>query len=127
MLPASNRLRRSSEISSVTRGGLRVRRGVVVVHLQRRQATGLGTRGPDAGSNVPRVGLAVGRAVGGSVVRHRVARRIRAIALALLPGLPDDADIVIRALPAAGSTSFGNLDQDVREALLAACSRVQAG
>ena len=127
MLPAINRLRRSADISAVTRAGLRVSRGSVVVHLRRRQSGGEGSKTGTSGSHVPRVGLAVGKAVGNSVIRHRVARRIRAIAWASLPELPVDADIVIRALPDAGSRSFSDLDQDVRGAMQAASTRAKAG
>lgn len=117
MLPAANRLRSSIDIARVTRSGVRVRRGSVVVHLGRRAGGG------STGLNAPRIGLAVGRPVGNSVVRHRVARRLRAVSRELLPQLPPQVDLVIRAMPSAGTTGFRELDQDVRDAVQAACTR----
>ena len=63
-----------------------------------------------------RVGFAVGRPVGGAVMRNRVKRRLREIvrALPLAPG----HDIVISARPPSRRASFGEL----RDAL-ASCAR----
>ena len=63
-----------------------------------------------------RVGFAVGRPVGGAVVRNRVKRRLREIARAL--PLAPGHDIVIAARPSSRSASFGEL----RDAL-ASCAR----
>jgi len=52
------------------RGGSRARSGPVSV-------TWLAPA-PDEATTPPRVGFAVGRAAGGSVVRHRIRRRLRA-------------------------------------------------
>lgn len=117
MLPAANRLRRSIEIARVTRGGVRVRRGAVVVHLGRREPGG------STGLDAPRIGLAVGRSVGNSVVRHRVARRLREVSRGLLPQLAPQVDLVIRAMPSARACGFHELDQDVRDAVQVACRR----
>lgn len=58
----------------------------------------------DAGA--PRAGLVVSKAVGGSVVRHRVSRRLRHLLAPKLGELPVGAMLVVRALPpAAGATS----------------------
>jgi ribonuclease P protein component len=59
---------------------------------------------PDPADAPPRAGLVVSRAVGGSVVRHRVARRLRHLLrprLATLPAgsvLGDDLDSGLRAV-----------------------------
>jgi ribonuclease P protein component len=60
----------------------------------------------DPGPAVPvRVGFVVGRAVGGSVVRHRVQRRLRHLCRERLDDLPAGSRLVVRALaPAAGAT-----------------------
>ncbi len=102
-------MRRSTDFSAVVRSGDRVRRGCLVVHL----APSLhGT--PDA---PPLVGLVVGRAVGGSVVRHRVSRRLRAQLAQRLDRLPSGSGTVVRALPGAGEAGSAQLGADIDSAL----------
>ena len=69
------------------------------------------------GAGAPRVGLVVGRAVGGSVVRHRVSRRLRALMAARLATLPAGSATVIRALPGAGTLDSARLGRDLDDAL----------
>jgi ribonuclease P protein component len=103
VLQSANRLRRSSDFATVIKSGVRARRGHLVVHLH------LGLT-PDA----PVVGLVVGKAVGGSVVRHRVSRKLRAQLAQRVERLPAGSGTVVRALPgAADDTSLrfaGDLD-----------------
>ena len=104
MLPAANRLRTAADFRETTRRGGKTARVSVVVYA--------------AGSSddlPPRVGLIVGRSVGGSVVRHRVSRRIRGAIAPLLPGLPRGSRIVVRALPQAAHDP--QLDAHVRAGL----------
>lgn len=92
-------MRRSTDFSAVVRGGIRVRGGALIVHHRQH-----------LGAHPARVGLVVGRAVGGSVVRHRVSRRLRAQLAQRLDRLPDGSGTVVRALPetaAASSTELG--------------------
>ena len=63
-----------------------------------------------------RVGFAVGRPVGGAVVRNRVKRRLREIVRAL--PLARGHDVVIAARPASRDASFGELHD-----ALASCAR----
>ena len=63
-----------------------------------------------------RVGFAVGRPVGGAVVRNRVKRRLRAIVRSL--PLAAGHDIVIAARPASRDASFTELHD-----ALASCAR----
>jgi ribonuclease P protein component len=56
-----------------------------------------------AGAPRVRVGLVVSKAVGGSVVRSRVKRRLRHLAAAELTRTPAGTDLVLRALPAAAT------------------------
>ena len=65
----------------------------------------------------PRAGFVVGKAVGNSVVRHRVTRRLRAVVLGQLDRLPETADLVVRARPEAGAATFQQLDRDLRSGL----------
>jgi len=55
----------------------------------------------------------VGKAVGNSVVRHRVARRLRAVVAAELHRLPASADLVGRARPEAAEASSTELHRDL--------------
>ena len=106
MLPAVNRLTASADFSAVVRDGVRIRRGVLVVH----QLTAF------AGPGQPRVGLVVGRAVGGSVVRHRVARRLRAQLAARLERLAPESALVVRALPGACDVPSAQLGRELDSA-----------
>ena len=107
MLPRRHRLTRPSEFRAVLRGapGLQRRRPVGTDLLVVHAATG-----QESGSAPPtrpqRVGFVVSRAVGNSVVRHRVVRRLRAQVADRLRQLPTGTDVVVRARPAAaGATS----------------------
>ncbi len=60
-----------------------------------------------------RAGFVVGRAVGNSVVRHRVTRRLRAVVRDELHRLPPTADLVVRARPEAGSATSDVLRRDL--------------
>ena len=70
-------------------------------------------------SDPPRVAYAIGRTVGGAVVRNRVRRRLRAAtrssAALLLPGNA----YLVSAGPAAARTSYGELSSSLGEALTA--------
>ena len=65
----------------------------------------------------PRVGLIVGRSVGGSVVRHQVARRLRAQLAAQVSALPSGTGLVVRALPDSAGATSERLGADLRSAL----------
>jgi ribonuclease P protein component len=66
--------------------------------------------------DAPRVGFIVSRSVGNSVVRHRVARRLRAACAAMVDGWQNGDQIVVRALPAAASASYRQLGDDLESA-----------
>jgi ribonuclease P protein component len=91
-------MRRSTDFASVVRTGARSRSGALVVHQRL-----------DLGAPVPLVGFVVGRNVGGSVQRHRVARRLRAQVAQRLELLPLGSGTVVRALPAAAELSSREL------------------
>ena len=65
----------------------------------------------------PRAGFVVGKAVGNSVVRHRVTRRLRAAVLDQLDRLPATADLVVRARPEAGTATSADLRRDLSAGL----------
>lgn len=96
-------MRRSDDFTSVVRSGARTRRGCLVVYLS-----------PDLTAGAPpRVGLIVGKAVGGSVVRHSVARRLRGQLATRVPGLPAGSGVVVRALPEAATATSAMLGADL--------------
>ena len=66
----------------------------------------------------PRAGLVVSKAVGGSVVRHRVSRRLRHLLAPRLGDLPPGAMVVIRALPPAAGATSSELADDLDTGLL---------
>ena len=60
-----------------------------------------------------RAGFVVGKAVGNSVVRHRVTRRLRAVVASELSRLPSSADLVVRARPEAADAESAVLHRDL--------------
>lgn len=115
MLPSAHRMRRGSEFTLTTRQGTKASRGRVVAYVH------------GAGSDPARVGLIVGKSVGNSVVRHRVARRLRAAVAPVVSTLPAGCLVVLRALPGAGEDP--SLMDDTVSAVRGAVSRLssQAG
>src|SRR5687767_5080 len=64
-----------------------------------------------------RAGFVVGKAVGNSVVRHRVTRRLRAVVRDELHRLPATGDLVVRARPEAGTATSALLRRDLASGL----------
>ncbi|MCV7122811.1 ribonuclease P protein component [Mycobacterium lacus] len=109
MLSARNRMRRSTEFDETVKYGMRGVQPDVIVHVRRG-----GDREPGKG---PRVGLIIAKPVGSAVERHRVARRLRHVARALV-GLLDPSDqVVIRALPSSRQVSSARLEQELQTGL----------
>ena len=72
---------------------------------------------PENPGRTARAGFVVGRAVGNSVVRHRVTRRLRELVRAELHRLPPTADLVVRARPDAGLADSAVLRRDLTAGL----------
>jgi len=109
VLPARNRMRRSTEFDATVKYGMRTAQPDVVVHVRRGS-------GHEAGAG-PRLGLIIGKAVGSAVERHRVARRLRHVARTLLGDLHQSDQVVIRALPSSRHASSPRLEQQLRRGL----------
>jgi ribonuclease P protein component len=109
VLPVASRLTHRDEFASVIRRGHRAGRPRLVVHLHSAD-----------GATGPRAGFVVSKAVGKSVVRHRVARRLRHLVGARLTQLPADALLVVRALPPAAASTSAELGADLDAGLRAA-------
>jgi ribonuclease P protein component len=106
VLPATHRLTRGGDLRRVSRTGRRAGSETLVVHLVTRD-----DQGP------ARIGFVVSRAVGNSVVRHRVQRRLRHLCRERLSGLPAGCELVVRALPSAAGASYAELGADLDRCL----------
>jgi ribonuclease P protein component len=117
VLPARNRLRESGQFRAVLRGpgGSRAGGPLIVVHAAMTDPLG---------ARAPRVGFVVSGAVGGAVVRNRVTRRLRALVAARVDGIPDGCDLVVRAVPAAATAGFADLEAEVDRCLGRAVAKV---
>lgn len=122
MLPAAYRLRAAADFTAVTRQGRRARSGGLLVYLLPGEAApGVAASGAvrpaeprmPSDQTASKAGLIVGRTVGGSVVRHRVSRRLRAQLATRLDRLPSGCQLVVRALPAAATESSSELARDL--------------
>ncbi len=85
-----NRLSRSRDFDTVYRRGQSVSSRYLVLHWFPREEDPEG---------VPRLGLAVPRAVGSAVARNRVKRLLREAWKVLLPTVPPGRDYVLAARP----------------------------
>jgi ribonuclease P protein component len=109
VLPARNRMRRSTEFDATVKYGVRTAQPDLVVHIR---------RGSDRDEgNGPRVGLIIAKPVGSAVERHQVARRLRHVARTMLPDLHQSDQVVIRALPSSRHVSSAWLEQQLRSGL----------
>ncbi|MDY6055951.1 ribonuclease P protein component [Micrococcus sp.] len=124
MLPRDRRVRTPAEFQHIRRTGTRAGRPCVVVTVAPEPEQ---TRPPASSEpRGPRAGFVVSKAVGNSVVRHRVVRRLRAI-------LRDELDgpalrgrpllVQVRALPPAATADHATLRREVSGALASALKR----
>lgn len=91
MLPADRRLRTERDWEALFREGYGASGSLISLRIR-----------PTPGSR--RVGVSVGRRIGGAVVRNRVKRRLRGLAARLWNSLPE-ADIAILARPGAAAAT----------------------
>ncbi|MBM4418378.1 MAG: ribonuclease P protein component [Chloroflexi bacterium] len=101
------RLRTTAEFERVRARGHQIRTRYVSVQCER------------TGAGLARVGLVVGRRVGGAVQRNRVRRRLREI-IRLSSGLPAGCDCVITARSPAALAAYADLQSCLITALRAA-------
>jgi ribonuclease P protein component len=122
VLPAPHRLTRGDDLRRVSRRGRRSGSETLVVHLltpdpvvaEAEEMAG------DRAAAQTRAGFVVGRAVGSSVLRHRVQRRLRHLCRDRLDRLPRGSELVVRALPSAGEATYQELGADLDRCLVRA-------
>jgi len=105
-------MKRSTEFGATVKRGVRAAQPDIVVHARR--------CGEAEGEPGPRIGLVVGKSVGSSVQRHRVARRLRHVARAVVDELDTADRVVIRALPSCRYAISARLEQELRAGLMRA-------
>ena len=106
MLPPAHRVRRPDDFRLVLRRGRKAGRRRLSVHALISDAAG-----------PSRAGFVVGRAVGNSVVRHRVTRRLRHLLADRLEAFPPGTALVVRAHPPAAGATSAELAEDLDGAL----------
>ncbi|MDQ2583070.1 ribonuclease P protein component [Saccharothrix yanglingensis] len=120
MLPAANRLTRSQDFGLVVRRGRRAGRSRLVVHVLTAQPGGTPSGASTSAQptlDASKVGFVVSKAVGNSVVRHRVSRKLRHLVRDRLPSLPPGTSLVVRALAPSADADSAELGHDLDAAL----------
>ena len=105
MLAQKNRLRKASDFALASKGA-RVAGENFLLYIAT-PANGVGDGAP------VKVGLIVGKNVGGSVVRHRVSRQLRHAIAPHLHQFPAGTLLVFRAHPGAAQSTEMNLAGEV--------------
>lgn len=108
MLPKINRLNSAKDFQNVTKTGVRVYCDVAVIYA---------LANPSSQQN-SQIGLIVSKLVGNSVVRHKTSRQIRNIVKEILPQIPSNIQIVIRATPEITSKDFFEINKSITDAVL---------
>jgi ribonuclease P protein component len=122
-IPREHRLRKHAEFEVVYRSGQRnFSQSFTVFYLLRPELGSKGAEGfEDSGrdpeyNRQPRVGITVGRAMGKSVVRNRIKRRVRAAVAQNLERLTRPLDLVINPKKVVLEIKFQQLCSEVARA-----------
>ena len=107
MLPKLNRLTSTKDFQNVTKSGVRVYSDVAVIYA---------LANPTSQKN-SQIGLIVSKVVGNSVVRHKISRQLRNVVKDLLPTIPTNIQLVIRALPAITGKEYLDINQTLTESI----------
>jgi ribonuclease P protein component len=98
-------MRRSTEFDATVKHGVRAVQPDIVVHARRLA---------EADATGPQIGLVISKAVGSSVQRHRVARRLRHVVRGVIGELHETDRVVIRALPSSARAMSAGLEKQLR-------------
>ena len=101
MLPTTARLTTSSDFARATKSGIRVTSEHFVGYLYLSPATNEAEEKVSA-----KCGLIINKTVGGSVQRHRLARKVRHAVAPLIATLPNNSLFVVRALKQEGDVNI---------------------
>ena len=112
--PKSSRLLKHSDFQAVYKEGRKRFSGNVTIFYRKRK--------DKAG---PRVGLTVGKVLGGAVDRNRIRRRLRAVARRRLRELSGSIDVVMHPRKSVLNLEFAKLDAEI-EQLFAAIEKGSA-
>lgn len=108
VLSRAHRLTTSQVFAETVRRGRRAGSPRLVVHVVAPAEL------PERDSAVrPRVGFVVSRSVGPAVTRNLVKRRLRHLVRDRIAALPAASVLVVRALPAAATSSYDALGEDL--------------
>lgn len=113
MLPVDARLTSSSDFARATKSGIRVTTQHFVGYLY---------LSPVTNNSSAKCGLIISKSVGGSVKRHRIARKIRHAVAPTIPTLPTGSLLVIRAL---GQEGDSNIASEIAELIAKLISRAE--
>ncbi|MGA1836732.1 ribonuclease P protein component [Herbiconiux sp. 11R-BC] len=105
MLARANRITHGRDYRGTVRGGAKFVGPNTVTYI----------RASD--SSDARFGFIVAKTVGVAVVRNRVRRRLKAASHELLPRVSPGVDVVVRALPQAGSQPYRVLFEELSRSL----------
>jgi ribonuclease P protein component len=115
VLPPSARLTASSDFARATKSGLRVTSQHFVGYLY---------ISPVTNQDSAKCGLIINKTVGGSVKRHRLARKIRHAVAPMITNLPTGSLLVIRALKQEGDHNIAPEISDLISKLSAKSAKV---
>ena len=116
MLPVSARLTSPQDFARTTKSGLRVTTQHFVGYLYVNPAS----------TEQPRAGLIIGKAVGGSVRRHRVSRQIRHAIAPTLSQFPQGSLIVIRGLKQSVNIDVAKEVEEISHRLISKAAKRMA-
>ncbi|CAN2226454.1 RnpA RNase P protein component [Candidatus Nanopelagicaceae bacterium] len=116
MLPTTARLTSSSDFARATKSGIRVTTLHFVGYLYITPATNTSAK----------CGLIINKAVGGSVQRHRLARKVRHAVAPLISSLPAGSLFVVRALKQDGDSNIAPEILELTTKLVARAEKVVA-
>lgn len=116
MLEKSARLTNSEDYARATKSGLRVTSANFVGYLHISNS-----------ADPARAGLIISKNVGGSVTRHRVARKIRHVLQDQIILLPTSSLLVIRALTNAAKAECADEVRVIISKLISKAAEVKAG
>ena len=106
MLGRANRIVSADDFRSTVRRGRRIGTPNAQLYVAAQKAVG-----------PTRLGFIVSKAVGNSVTRNLVTRRLRSIGLDYVRSQPTGRDVVIRALPGCSAVSWTTLQSEILSGL----------